>query len=386
MRRRTLVVGDIHLHEGADPTAGRALATYLERDRDAALIFAGDAIDVAADLSPPVRAVGRALATAPELSRALAERASRGVPVTFVAGNHDTTAGSPAILRAVHDALGLSPEHRRHVTGAPWFVQLSTPKGVVHVEHGHVFDPDGAPTHPLAPEPRDDLGIRLLRRFIVPVDAQFLVHKNHETPLWLLLRVVRKYGPRAPWIVARYCVAAASIVAESGKRLPLHSDRAHGAARLDELAVELDLDRDTLAMLHEAHATPTMARATAAFARLYLDRVAATGAIVGGLTVAAVVPPLAPPALSVAALGALVLTASIVAGKNRYAGRAERALAEGAERVRDITGARTVVMGHVHREIETPGYFNTASFAYAQGERRPMVAVEENGDVRRIWG
>jgi predicted phosphodiesterase len=383
----TLVIGDLHVLSDADPRPSRALVRLLEAEPDAPVIFAGDTLDLAAERAATAEAAAtRALQSAPELVAELRSRASRGVTTTFLAGNHDAEIATAGVDDAIHRVLSLDAEHRMHVRTEPWFARLVRGERVVHVEHGHVFDPDGAPTHPLAPSPRDDLGIRLLRRFIVPVGAHELVHANAEAPLALLTRVVRKYGPRAPEVVARYVLTAASTVRDSGRRFPLAGDRAAGAALLDAFAAGARLDAETLTLLLEAHATPTMACATSTFFRLYLDRVGATAGVTTGALMFALSPvtPIGAAGLSIAASSALVLAASIIAGANRYRGRAERALADGAARIADITAASTVILGHVHVDAEGPRYRNTASFAFARGAR-PYLRVEDDGVVTRAF-
>lgn len=385
---QTLVIGDLHVLSDGDPRPARALVRLLEAQRTAPVIFAGDTLDLAAErtLGAPDAAT-RALSASPELVAALRERASRGVTTTFLAGNHDAEIATPAVVESIRDALGLEGDDRAHLRAEPWFVRVPRGDRIVHVEHGHVFDPDGAPTHPLAPTPRDDVGIRLLRRFIVPVGAHDLVHANAETPLRLLSRVVRKYGVTAPVVVARYVLTAASTVHEAGKRFPLSGDRAAGSDRLAQFAAEAALDPETLALMLEAHATPTMARATSTFFRLYLDRVGATAGVATGAALFAIAPltPVGTVGLSIAATSALILGASIIAGANRYHGRAERALAEGAAHVAAVTGASTVILGHVHVDVEGPRYRNTASFAFAPPQARPFLRIEEDGQVTRAF-
>lgn len=387
--RKTLVVGDLHVREGADPSAARALASLLAREPEADLVFAGDSLDLAAEPVPSdADAVRRTLSFEPALARAIAERAGRGLHTTFLAGNHDAAIAHPEATRALHDALGLAPGDRANVRTEPWFLRLAG--GAVHVEHGHVFDPDGAPSHPLSPIVRDDVGIAILRRFVVPIDGHFLVAHNQAAPLPLLMKVIRKYGPRAPFVIALYIRTAISTWHASGPRFPLAADREEGKARLIDFGNRVGFDRETLDLLLDAHATPTRADATATFLRLYLDRVIATSALVGGAamtTVGAFASGTAfGSALTFAGVpltivSALTLGASIVLGANRYHGRAERALADGAERTAEITGARTVILGHVHVDVGGPRYRNTASFGFAP--RHPYLVVHPDGVVER---
>lgn len=384
--RRTLVVGDLHLRGEGDERPARALAALLSREPTADVVFAGDSLDLAAEpAATAARAAEQTLAAAPELSRALSERAARGIKTVFVAGNHDGAIAHPDTTAAIHRALGLAPSHRELVLTEPWFHRLDD---AIHIEHGHVFDPDGAPTHPLAPVARDDVGISILRRFIVPVRGHFLVAHNAEAPLPLLMRVIRTYGASAPLVIARYITVALGTWLESGEAFPLEPDREEGARRLHAYAGDVGLDRETLELLLDAHATPTRARRTSTFLRLYLDRVLATGAIVSGASVSVAGAALGSSAalfagVPIAAVGALSLSASMLIGVNRYHGRAQRALATGAERAAEITGARTVILGHVHVDESGPRYRNTASFAF--GANHPYLAVEEDGSVHRAF-
>jgi hypothetical protein len=384
---RTIVVGDLHVRDGGDPRPARALAALLSREPTANVVFAGDTLDLAAE---PVATAGeaarRALQHAPELGHAIAERASRGITTTFIAGNHDAAIAQPDTTAAIHEGLGLSPEHRSFVRTEPWFHQIAD--GAVHIEHGHVYDPDGAPTHPLASVARDDVGISILRRFIVPVGGHFLVAHNAEAPLPLLMRVIKTYGPRAPQVIFKYISSAMTTWLQSGDAFPLEGDRREGEQRLRDYAAEVGLDAETLAMLLDAHATPTRARRTETFLRLYLDRVLATSAILSGTTVSAAGAVLGSSTVAlagvpVAAVGALCLSASLLVGVNRYHGRAERSLAIGAERAAEITGSKTVILGHVHVDVSGPRYRNTASFAFMP--RNPYLVVERDGSVERAF-
>ncbi|GAC1353303.1 MAG: hypothetical protein NVS3B20_21370 [Polyangiales bacterium] len=390
-----LVIGDLHLLSAGDPGAANSLVDLLREEPDAHVVFAGDALDLPAERAAhPEDATRDVFQALPNLRRALLDRASRRVPTTFIAGNHDAYLATDAGLRALHAALGLEPSHREYVTASPWMTRIAS--GAVHIEHGHVFEPDGAPAHPLAPVPRDDVGICILRKFIVPVNGHWMVHRNAETPIALLLSVILRFGPIAPYIIARYIAAASTTVLQSGARFPLIADRAQGNLRLRAFAETHDLDHDTLGLLLEAHATPTRARTTDTFLRLYLDRVGATTAMVAGTSMGVAAAameasswlssPLAIFGLPVAAVGALALVASILAGDDRYGGRAERALAMGAERVSQITGARTVILGHVHVESTGPHYVNTASFAFPRkAGGRSYLRVEDDGTVRRAY-
>ncbi len=389
----SLVIGDLHLRTFASPSVVASFLELLRCEPDAHLVLSGDSLDVAAEPCSPAEAIARILGRFPEVGAALASRAARGVRTTFVAGNHDAAVATPDGLEALRGAIGVTGADRACIDATPWFLRLAG--GLVHVEHGHVFDPDGAPTHPLAPTPRDDVGISILKGFIVPVGAHELVHVNAETPLRLLTRVLVKYGPRTPQIIAHYIGTAMGTVRRAGKNFPIAEDRELARSRLAEFGAREGLDPETLEALHAAHATPTMASSTEAFLRLYLDRVFATIALCAGTGLATagmvgLATPVGVPAIvcgvPLATAGALALAASIVAKSNRYQGRADRALHAGADAIADITGARTVVLGHVHVASEGPRYRNTASFAFTPGDLgRPYLRVFGDGEVTRAF-
>ena len=74
-------------------------------------------------------------------------------------------------------------------------------------------------------------------------------------------------------------------------------------------------------------------------------------------------------ALGLAALSALYLAESRRRGTNRYEGLPVRRLRQASARVREITGAETVVFGHTHVAETSPGYLNPGSFTYRRASR-----------------
>ena len=78
-----------------------------------------------------------------ELALALREHLRGGAGVTLIAGNHDAAAATPEMRRRCFCSLELVDEAKLEVS--PWFVR----RGRVHLEHGHLYDPDNAPAHPL---------------------------------------------------------------------------------------------------------------------------------------------------------------------------------------------------------------------------------------------
>jgi hypothetical protein len=386
--RPTLVIGDAHLRIDAPPTLGEALAALLESDRDAPVVFAGDTLDLPVDPEGgDDAALVRLVARERRWADAVRDRAARGVPTTFLAGNHDTLLTRPDAGTRLSEALGLAASDRASLHVSPWFHRLAA--GRVHVEHGHAFDPDGAPTHPLAEAPRDDVGVAMLRAFVVPTGTHVMVHSHASTPLQIMQKLTRTFGARTPQIVARYIVEALGVVGRSGDRLPLADDRAAAEARTRRFADELGLDAALLEALLAAHATPTMADATATFLRLYLDRVMACLGLAAGLALGGAGYALASSALrkaggSIAIASALAMAASIVAGRDRYGGRASRVLDAGARAVTEITGCPTAIFAHAHVEEQREGYANTGSFAFpSRPSSRPFLRVDADGIVTR---
>jgi UDP-2,3-diacylglucosamine pyrophosphatase LpxH len=383
----TLVIGDLHLCSVDNHGGAAALERLLADHPDWPIVFNGDTLDLAAESTRNgAEAVHRCLDPFPALVARLRERAERGVRLQFLAGNHDAAIATAEATEALHLALGLSESARRHVTTSPWFTLLAN--GRIHVEHGHAFEPDGAPSHPLSPSPRDDVGIIVMRDFVVPVGAHSLVHSHDEPPLRQLMRLFRKYRRRAPWIMARYVRVASRTVMQSGRRFPLALDRRHGDDRLEAFGERVGVSTKTLNAMRAEHATPTRARAMNTLLRLYLDRVAATSALVSGtaiaLTSAWFAPQVAAAGVAGATVGGLALATSLAFGVDRYGGRSRRMLAEGAERLAAITDVERVIFGHVHVIDEGPRYSNTSSFAFPCDPRgRSYLLVADDGTITR---
>lgn len=370
LERPLCVVGDVHLAEAAREPVGEALATLLGRHPNHELVLNGDSFDLSTD--PPERApeesVARILASHPKARAALSGHAA---PLTFVAGNHDAAITKPAVVDALRAELGA------RVTVVPWIAR----RGPLHIEHGHLYDPDNAPVHPLAPfsPETEPLGVALTRRFVAPSGAWEFSHGNETTPLAGLLRTFRLYGLRAPLTVLRYYAAAAALTREAGHQPSVAEERAAGAKAVAEVASQLGLDADALHELALASLCATHLRRGATFQRLYLDRSLATL-----LLAAALIPALAGSSAGagVAALAASYLGFSISRGTNRYRGLLEQRLDDAERRIRALTGAKLVVLGHSHRTVTRDGYLNPGSFAYPDTSARRYVEVDTDGTAR----
>jgi UDP-2,3-diacylglucosamine pyrophosphatase LpxH len=371
--RSVLVVSDVHLGHTTGRAAGVALATLLRTHPEHELVLAGDTLNLS--LAPldrtPERSVREILETHSELREALRERLERGVEVVFLAGNHDAALVSDDVRASLAEALGVPGD--APISVAAWFLR----RGDVHIEHGHLYDPDNAPTHPLAEwtDQTEPVGIALARHFVVRAGAHDFAHSHETTPLAGLTRVFRVYGPRAPAMVLAYFRAAAGICMRATKSERFRAEQHRGALRAEEFAKQVGLDPDHVRELAIVRPSPTHHSAGKAFLRLYLDRVATT------ILLAISIGPLLAGSGTlggVAAVSAGYLGFSIARGVNRYGGLLEERMREAARFIRERTGATSVVFGHSHVKEDTPGYLNPGSFGYPKGPRA-WVHVDERG-------
>jgi hypothetical protein len=255
---------------------------------------------------------------------------------------------------------------------AAWCVR----RGSVHIEHGHLYDPDNAPAHPLSlwsPE-TEPLGIALTRRFVAPNGVSDFAHAHETTPLAGLLRASGLYGLRTPAVVGHYFATALRLCWEAGRQ-PLEAERQLGRLCVANAAQELGVAPDALEELLARAPAPTHHHFGRLFMRLYFDRIAS--ALVGfGAGAAAIATGNAPLGL-VALAGFGYLAGTATSRLRGYHGRVELRLHDAARDIRQLTGAEWVLFGHTHREDKAEGYMNSGSFAY--GSARPFIVVPENG-------
>lgn len=381
LARPLLVVSDTHLGTDTRSHVGADLARLIDTHPAAEIVFGGDAFDLSH--APRHEHQGPLLSAlldqSPEFVASLHRRLSAGRPVTVLAGNHDAALGNDelgGILRARLDVTDGAP-----LTMTPWFVR----RGDVHLEHGHVYDPDNAPIHPLAEwsERTEPLGIALTRRFVVATGASHFSHAQDSTPVRALARAFRLYGFRAPGMIASYFRTAISLCIEGGQGLaPREShERALGAARLDGFAEETELPGAVLSELLAQAPRPTHLSRRDLFLRLYFDRVFASLILASSLASI----PRKPTAAITALASFAYLAGSTMRSHDRYGDLPPKRLQLGAARVRATTGARLVVFGHTHHVVVDDGYLNTGSFAFPRGTGRPYVYVDETGaaELRR---
>ncbi|HEX6765279.1 MAG TPA: hypothetical protein VF103_07365, partial [Polyangiaceae bacterium] len=264
------------------------------------------------------------------------------------------------------------------LTAVPWLVRREG----VHVEHGHVYDPDNAPTHPLvAPSlTTEPLGVALTRRFLAPNRAFDFAHATEITPLHALKRAFDTFGMKMPLLLGRYFKEAGEFCTNARWRPELLAEKRAGDVRMREAARDAGLDEATLRALDEDRPRPTHESFERAFFRLYFDRVlaaagASTGTALGILARSGSL-------FGLGALGALYLWESTRRGTNRYEGLPVKRLRAAAERVRVLSRAELVIFGHTHVPESLPGYLNPGSFKYRAGPR-PYAYVDETGRGER---
>lgn len=380
MGQRTVVVGDLHLCRESSPRVARDLARLVEGAPGARLVFAGDLFDVSSERGTQGAAdVTGAFGRHEVARRALAEHVERGGELWFVAGNHDAEIGGRCDARAVADALGVAPggDAARRIRTTPWFFR----EGALHLEHGHLYDPDNAPAHPLV-DGAPSLGVRFTEQFIAPTGAYAYLNANADTPLRLFLASFRWYGARAPYVIYRYFYTAISAMLRSGPLYPARGEAAEGATRVEAFAQTVGIPVDVVAAVLEQAAAPTTESLASTFTRVYFDRVLATLAMAGGLGALALGHRRA--GAGWFGLGALLMAVSWSRGHDRYTGTVAERLARGAKQVAEATGAKLVVFGHTHREAESARYANTGSFAFPGGAPgRPYLEIEGGAEHPR---
>jgi len=296
-----------------------------------------------------------------------------------LAGNHDAGLIAPELRTALLDQLELTGAAPLEI--APWFVR----RAGVHVEHGHFYDPDNAPAHPLAEwsPATEPLGIAITRRFVRPSGAYHFSHAHETTPLAGIAKAFRVYGARTPLIIAQWFQIAGQLCLETRKPQRFAAEQAAGEAALQQFAALVELEPEVLRSLLEAGAEPTHRDFRKTFMRLYFDRVfASSGLLLSGAAYLA----WKSRAFGIAGLLAgLYLIQSVQRTGNRYEDLPVERLRAAAARVRELTQAEAVIFGHTHQVDQVAGYANSGSFGYSACGR-PYVQVDEASrlSVRRI--
>lgn len=389
MHRRTIAVGDLHLVRETPSRVVDDFESLVTAHRGARLIVAGDLFDLSADHPGAAKnvALERSFEENARVRNILAEHVERDGELWLLAGNHDSALAEEDVDVLVRRALGTHAGSAARIRTSPWFLR----EGGLHVEHGHLFDPDNATDHPLAANLRS-LGVRFVEDFVAPTGAFRYLNANDGTPLMLFVSAFTWYGKRGPYVVYKYFDTAFRAVLSSGPFRDQRVDEAWGKAREESFFASLgdqgDEDPTKLRDLLDLGAAPTMRSLGATLSRLYLDRVAATCTLMSGLALFAAGRRRA--AFTSIGLGALAMGASWALGHDRYGGTVPERLREGAAAIRKAAPTDLVVMGHAHRDHVEEGYANTGSFAFPRGTPgRPFLELRREGArtvaERRLW-
>lgn len=390
-----LTLSDTHLSPGYGEATARDLARLVAAHPEAEVVLAGDIFDLSVDRSevPIQESLARVVSAHPALTRALKEHAGRGAKLTLVPGNHDASLASPAGVQALKRLFEIPDDRQLEI--ASWFVR----RGEVHIEHGHLYDPDCAPNHPLAdPSPRSEgLGTALMRRFIAPNQAFSFAHAHTTTPVAGLQKAFALWGAGAPLVIARYFRTAFALCGEAVMHKPIvRLERQIGSERLARHAERVGVPRDALASLLQAVPSPTHHSFRDTFYRLYFDRIFAAVALSTGACLLAsaglgaglpsvwrAVSTSSSTGALLSALGGGYLGYSFAQhqGRNHWTIPVDH-LSRAARLVNDTTGSRLCVFGHTHVEVDEPGYLNLGSFGFS-GSTRPYALVDENGRYER---
>src|SRR6185369_11688151 len=177
---RTVVLADLHVVRDTPHAVTDDLARLIDAHAGARLVFAGDLFDLPASTPrlPHRRTVEEALGAHPSARAALGRYLDRGGELWLLGGNHDAEVGTEGFAEHLVAALGASPAAAARVRTSPWFFR----EGALHVEHGHLYDPDNAPAHPLV-NGVSSLGVHFVEEFIAPTGAHHYLQTNDQTPL-----------------------------------------------------------------------------------------------------------------------------------------------------------------------------------------------------------
>jgi UDP-2,3-diacylglucosamine pyrophosphatase LpxH len=377
--RPLVVLSDVHLgHEGRDSVASD-LARLVASHPGHEIVLNGDIFNLSCDPRGrnPAESAAAMWGRHPRLRGALRDHVASGSPITLLAGNHDAGVQTPGVRAALLGRLELTDDAELRVE--PWFVR----RNGVHIEHGHMYDPDNAQAHPLAPPAfrSEPLGVALKRRFLGAHDKFVSAHQHEATPVENIKFAFQECGLRAPLILLRFCAVSAAICAETSVRSRLGAEERRGEAELAGCAASTGIPEATLRELLEARPEPTHKSFRRTFLRLYYDRMMATFAVPAGLLAAFAGAGAGGVVLSVASLAYVM--ESVRRGANRNPGGMPGHLRRGAAIVRRLTGASLVLFGHTHRDDEAEGYFNSGSFGYPERTERSFLRVDERGRAER---
>ena len=383
---RTLVLGDLHLTRHTPEAVSNDFCDLLAAHPGSRVVVAGDFFDLMTDAPRTERreAIAGVLGRHPRLAPAIGEHLDRGGQLVLLGGNHDADLGRHDVRDGLAELIRPSAAGAERLESSPWFVR----DGGLHIEHGHFYDPDNAPAHPLVIG-EHSLGVHFSAEFIHPTQAHRYLLANDQTPLALLLSAFTWYGPRAPFVVYQYFHAAFKALAKSGPFYRGAPEREVGTARHADFAVESGVPAAMLDDMLTIGAASTLEDFSNTFARLYLDRALST--IAAGAGAMAMAAGRRKSGGAIVMASSMLLVWSWLRGHNRYRGKVVDRLASAAARIADTTGADLVVFGHTHEEAQADRYANTGTFAFARDTPgRPFLEIAERAGKptaeRRYFG
>jgi hypothetical protein len=314
----------------------------------------------------------------PELLEALRAHLARGSPLSLVSGNHDASLMAPEVRRVLIDVL--RPPNESLLQVAPWFLR----RHGYHLEHGHLWDPDNAPSHPLITPTIDDepLGIALTRFVVGPSHAFGFAHAHEATPLRALLTTIRQMGPAAPLVVLRYyALAIRQCLLVTQRNVP--AIMARGAQQVEKEAKAQGADAARLKRALLLRPTPRHHDEHDLFARLYLDRSIACVAVLSApLLVFWEATVLL--GILVGLLGAAYLWFSITTKHSRYGNVLVQRMLSSARALHKVLGVRGVIFAHTHVPYQRDGVANPGSFGFPDPLGRPYLLIEYDGELRSL--
>lgn len=379
-RPPTLIIGDLHLGPAAPGGTDAAAVELLARYPGSELICLGDLFDLSAEIRAlsPWESVSARFDRFTSLTQALRRHLQGGGTIRLIAGNHDSELGSAEVTKSL--SRYLDAHEPAAVTTVPWWLRRHD----LHFEHGHVWDEDNAPIHPLASPRREDepLGVALTRQVLAPTGAFQFAHAHQTTPLAGLLRVVRDLGLAAPEIVLRYFAIGAMIFWRAVCQNHAIAER-EGTHAIAAFARAQGLSRNAIERVLDLRPTPRHADPAATFARLYFDR--ASSAVLSVTSTTAAIALNEPGYLICAAAGALYLMCSRGTRAHRYSGSLLKRVESAALGLRNLVGARAVVFGHTHVAQARSGYVNAGSFGFPAQRGRPFLVLEQGEHLTRGW-
>ena len=366
----------MHLSHSGSPALDRDSAALIRAHRAVEIVFGGDSFSLSSDPADrdALESTVALLKAHPALSAALREHLAAGASVTWLAGNHDQALVHPRAREVLLTMLDLQASAPLAIEA--WFLR----RGGVHIEHGHLWDPDNAPAHPLAAwsDATEPLGIALTRGFVARYKLWHFAHAHETTLAGGVASAFALYGTRAPLLILRYLRRSGALVANSLRDRGLSAERQRGHERLVEHSARTGIPRNALEALIAAAPEPTHSRFSTLFLRLYYDRVFAALGLGAGVVGSAVT--FTPLPLALAAGSGAYLGWNVRRSGSRYQNMPIRRLREGAATVRALTQAELVVFGHTHVPELADGYANPGSFGYpTPGPGRPYLSIDAQG-------